>query len=75
MRRIEISEDLNTRLTALVSKIPEFDTTDEFVEFILQSTTTELERCLDTDTEDEEKPQSIDDSDAIEERLEDLGYL
>jgi len=75
MDTIEIPEELGARLSNIAAELPEFESTEELVEYVLESTATELERELEGKAiagEDSERP---DDAAAVEERLEDLGYL
>jgi hypothetical protein len=74
MATIDVPHDLCARLSQIAAELPEFESTEELVEYVLESAAMELERELDTDAlaDDQAGPE---DDDAVEERLEDLGYL
>ncbi|CAJ53632.1 hypothetical protein [Haloquadratum walsbyi] len=68
MTDITVSEELASRIETRVEHT-EFETTDEYAEFVLSEVVTRVER------ETEQTSESSSSREGVQERLESLGYL
>jgi hypothetical protein len=68
MTKLTVSDDLANRIEARVQQT-EFETVDEYAEFVLSEVLTRVER----EAERSSKPSPSDES--VQDRLQSLGYL
>lgn len=80
MKNIPLSDDLYAQIQAHIQGSDEFDSPEEYVDFVLQSVLNgDEDMDLDDDDEDEDdEDEDGEDSDRkskVRDRLENLGYL
>lgn len=79
MKNIPLSEDLYAQIQAHIQGSDEFDSPEEYVDFVLQSVLNGDED-MDLDDDDDDEDEDDDDEDdsgtkKVKKRLENLGYL